>query len=132
MALAPKTLDAPQADIEAVTQVAREYIESYARGDAEGHARVYHPECLKRRYVTDDASGVTELVVLSPQVMADYAKASGPMDGDCETEIVIDDISEEMASVRIYSCRWVDFAHIVRSRGEWRLFHITWHGRRSS
>jgi hypothetical protein len=44
MALAPKTLDAPQADIEAVTQVAREYIESYARGDAEGHARVYHPE----------------------------------------------------------------------------------------
>ena len=131
MALAPKTLDAPQADIEAVTQVAREYIESYAHGDAERHARVYHPECLKRRYVTDDPSGVTELVVLSPQVMADYAKVSGPMDGDCETEIVIDDISEEMASVRIYSCGWVDFAHIVRSRGKWRLFHITWHGRSS-
>ena len=115
-----------------MTQVAREYIESYARGDAERHARVYHPECMKRRYVTDDASGVTELVVLSPQVMADYAKASGPMDGDCETEVVIDDISEEMASVRIYSCRWVDFAHIVRSRGRWRLFHVTWHGRASS
>ena len=129
MALAPKTLDAPQADIQAVTQVAREYIESYVRGDAESHARVYHPECLKRRYVTDEASGVTELVVLSPQVMADYAKASGPTDGECDTEIIIDDISEEMASVRIYSCEWVDFAHIVRSRGLWRLFHVTWHGR---
>lgn len=132
MALAPKTLDAPRADIDAVTQVAREYIDSYARGDADRHARVYHPECLKRRYVADEASGVTELVVLPPQVMADYARASGPMDGDCETEIVIDDISDEMASVRIYSCRWVDFAHIVRSRGEWRLFHVTWHGRGSS
>ena len=75
MELAPKTLAAPQADIEAVTQVAREYIESYARGDAERHARVYHPECMKRRYVTDDASGVTELVVLSPQVMADSGYA---------------------------------------------------------
>lgn len=129
MTLVPRTLDAPAADIEAVKHVAHEYIDSYARGDAERHGRVYHSECVKRRYVTDEASGVTELVVLSPQVMADYAKTSGPMEGDCETQIVIDDISEEMASVRIYSCRWVDFAHIVRSRGEWRLFHVTWHGR---
>jgi hypothetical protein len=49
MAFGRKTLDAPQADIEAPREVAREYIDSYARGDAERHARVYHPECLKRR-----------------------------------------------------------------------------------
>lgn len=90
---------------------------------------MYHPECLKRGYVTDDSCGVTELVTLSPRIMADYAAASGPMDGDCETEVIFDDISEGMASVRIYSCRWVGFAHIVRARDEWRLFHITWHGR---
>ena len=132
MTLVPRTLDAPAADIEAVTRVAHEYIDSYASGDAERHGRVYHPECLKRRYVADEASGVTELVVLSPQVMADYATASGPMEGDCDAEVVIDGISEDMASVRIYSCRWVDFAHVVRSRGEWRLFHVTWHGRDGS
>lgn len=121
--------EAAHADVEAVTRVAHEYIESYTGGDAERHASRYHPECLKRRYVTDDASGVTELVTLSPRVMADYAAASGPMDSDCETEVIIDDISESMASVRIYSRRWVDFAHIVRARGEWRLFHVTWHAR---
>lgn len=120
---------APHADVEAVKRVAREYIDSYVRGDAARHAAVYHPECLKRRFVTDESSGVTELVTLSPQVMADYATASGPMDGECETEVVIDDISEDMASVRIYSCRWIDFAHVVRARGEWRLFHVTWHAR---
>lgn len=117
------------ADAEAVERVAREYIESYARGEADRHAGVYHPECLKRRFVRDDDSGVTELVTLSPQVMADYAGASGPMEGDCEAEVIIDDISEDMASVRIYSCRWIDFAHVVRARGKWRLFHVTWHGR---
>lgn len=116
-------------DIEAVERVAREYIESYARADAGRHAAVYHPECLKRRYVSDESSGVTELVTLSPRIMADYATASGPMDGDCEVEVIVDDISEDMASVRIYSCRWVDFAHVVRARGEWRLFHVTWHQR---
>lgn len=127
--MARTPLTARQADVEAVTRVAREYIESYAGGHAERHASVYHPECLKRRFVIDDASGVTELVTLSPRVMADHAAASGPMDGSCEAEVMIDDISEGMASVRIYSCRWVDFAHIVRARGEWRLFHVTWHGR---
>ncbi len=120
---------APPADMEGVERVAREYIESYARGDATRHAAVYHPECLKRRYVLDEASGVTELITLSPQIMADYAASSGPMEGDCETEVIIDAISGDIASVRIYSCRWVDFAHVVRSRGDWRLFHVTWHGR---
>jgi len=127
--MARTRLDPAQADVEAVTRVAHDYIESYARGDAERHASVYHPECLKRAYVTDDESGVTELVTLSPRIMADYASASAPMDGDCETEVIVDDISEGIASVRIYSCRWVDFAHIVRARGAWRLFHVTWHGR---
>jgi len=127
--MARNRLEAARTDVEAITRVANEYIESYASGDPQRHASVYHPECLKRRYVTDDSSGVTELVTLSPRIMADYAAASGPMDGDCETEVIIDDISEGMASVRIYSCRWVDFAHVVRARDEWRLFHITWHGR---
>lgn len=120
---------ASQADIDAVSAVAREYIDSYVAGDAERHARVYHLECTKRRLVADPDSGVTELLTFSPQVMADYAAASGPMDEECPAEVVVDDVSEDMASVRIYSCRWVDFAHIVRARGEWRLFHVTWHGR---
>lgn len=129
MGLAPKQLTASQADIDAVTAVAREYIDSYAAGDAERHARVYHPECAKRRFVTDPDSGVTELITLSPRTMADYAAASGAMEEGCPAEVVVDDISEDLASVRIYSCRWVDFAHIVKARGEWGLFHVTWHGR---
>lgn len=129
MGLAPKQLTASQADINAVTAVAHEYIASYVAGDAERHAKVYHPECTKRRFVTDPDSGVTELVVLSPRTMADYAAASGAMDHDCPTEVIVDDISEDLASVRIYSCRWIDFAHIVNARGHWGLFHVTWRRR---
>ena len=127
--MAPSSQTASQADIDAVTAVAREYIDSYVAGDSARHLRVYHPECTKRRFVADPESGVTELLTLSPQVMADYAAASDPMHDDCPTEVVVDDLSEDMASVRIYSCRWVDFAHVVRARGEWRLFHVIWHGR---
>ena len=127
MPLAPTELIATKEDIDGVMAAALDYIDGYIEGDADRHARAYHPECIKRRYVTDEESGVEELVVLSPRIMVDYAALSDM--SDCETEVVIDAISEDIASVRIYSCNWVDFLHIVKARGEWKLFHVTWHGR---
>lgn len=127
MALAPSKLVAPQEDIDEVMAAALDYIAGYIDGDAERHARAYHPECIKRRYVRDEESGVDELVVLSPRIMVDYAVLSQM--SDCETEVIIDAISNDIASVRVYSCNWVDFLHIVKARGEWKLFHVTWHGR---
>jgi len=127
MALAPTEIEAAQDDIEGVMTAALDYIEGYIDGDAERHARAYHPECIKRRYTTDEDSGIDELVVLSPRMMADYAALSQM--SDCDTEVIIDAISEDIASVRVYSCRWVDFLHVVKARGEWKVFHVTWHGR---
>jgi hypothetical protein len=127
MALAPSELIASQEDIDGVMAAAFDYIDGYIRGDSERHASAYHPECVKRRYVTDEESGIEELVVLSPKIMADYAALSQM--SDCEAEIVIDAISHDIASVRVYSCNWVDFLHIVKARGHWKLFHVTWHGR---
>jgi Putative lumazine-binding len=123
-----KALDASQDEVDAIMRAARDYVDGYTTRDPERHARAYHPESVKRKYVTDAESGVTELVVLSPQTMVDYAATLAPME-PCEAEIVIDAISGGMASVRIYSCFWVDFMHIVKARGKWGILHVTWHGR---
>lgn len=122
------TLTTSQDDIDAVTRAARDYIDGFTQADPERHSRAYHPECVKRRYLTDQESGVEELKVFSPQVMVDYAATISKMD-DCEAEVIVDAISGDIASVRIYSCLWVDFLHIVKARGEWKLFHVTWHRR---
>lgn len=120
-------LTAKQEDIEGVRRAALDYIEGYLDGDAERHARAYHPECIKRRYAHDAESGVDELVVLSPRIMSDYAALVDIEDAG-EVDVVIDAISEGIASVRVYSHRWVDFLHVAKARGEWKLFHVTWHG----
>lgn len=122
-------LGASQEDIDAVTRAALDYIEGYTQGDADRHARAYHPECIKRRYVTDEESGIEVIQLVTPRIMADYAGAAGAMVPDCEAEVIIDAISEDMASVRIYSCQWIDFLHVVKARGHWGLFHVTWHDR---
>ena len=129
MSLAPAEIAASQKDIDGVMRAALDYIEGFVEGDPERHGRAYHPECVKRRFITDEDSGVDELQVLSPRIMVDYASTGRSVITDCEAEIVIDDISEDIASVRIYSYRWVDFLHIVKARGDWGLFHVTWHPR---
>lgn len=121
--------DSSQQDLAAVREAARDYIEGYLAGDAERHARAYHPECIKRRFVVDADTGVEHLQVLSPRIMADFAAAAGPMPIGDGGELIVDAISHGMASVRIYSSHWVDFLHLVKARGEWRLFHVTWQDR---
>lgn len=129
MTRAPTEPAASKDDVDGVMSAALDYIDGFTQGDPDRHARAYHPECVKRRFVTDEESGVEELLVFSPRVMADYAATGRYVVEDCEAEIIIDAISEDIASVRIYSCRWVDFCHIVKARSAWRLFHVTWHRR---
>ena len=119
-----------QDDIDAITRVALDYVEGYVSGDSQRHLRSYHPEAIKRRYTEDD--GVFGIVSLSPQTMADYAATETGTDTDSPIEVIVDDVYEDIASVRVYSTRWVDFLHVVKARGEWRLFHVTWHGRESA
>lgn len=127
MTLTPAELVASQEDIDGVMRAALDYIDGYVTSDAKRHALAYHPECVKRRYRTNEKYDIAELVVLTPQMMTDYASVTQIPERD--REVIIDAISEDIASVRIYSNRWVDFLHIVKARGEWKLFHVTWHDR---
>ncbi len=75
----------------------------------------------------DAESGLTDTMFLSPQMMVDYAATGRSIIEDCQHEIFIDDVYENIASVRTYACKWVDYLHIVKARGEWRILHVTWH-----
>lgn len=126
MALVEDRVGVSQSDIESIRQVALDYLEGYVSGDAERHLRSYHPEAIKRRYSVG-ADGVVGIISLSPQTMADDAALQTPQ--QVEAEIIVDAVYDDIASVRVYSPWWVDFVHVVKARGEWKLFHVTWHRR---
>lgn len=123
-------IQAPESDLDAIASAALDYLEGYVLADSERHARAYHPEAIKRRY-TEDEDGVFSMINLSPRVMSDYAATQTPSDEADRAEIFIDDVSQDIASVRVHSPRWVDFLHIVKARGEWKLLHVTWHSRQT-
>jgi Putative lumazine-binding len=118
-----------ESDIESIRQVALDYLEGYVSGDAERHLRSYHPEAIKRRYSVG-TDGVVGVITLSPQTMADDAAIQTPQ--PVEAEIIVDAVYDDIASVRVYSPWWVDFVHVVKARGEWKLFHVTWQRRDDS
>ena len=113
-------------DLEAINQVALDYLEGYVSGDADRHLRAYHPEAIKRRYLVG-TDGVVGIISLSAQTMADDAALQTPK--QVKAEIIVDAVFNDIASVRVYSPWWVDFLHVVKARGEWKLFHVTWHRR---
>lgn len=116
-------------DIESIRQAALDYLEGYVSGDAQRHLEAYHSEAIKRRYKLED--GVFGIINLSPQTMSDSAGVQAPRPlGDFE--IVIDGVYNDIATVRVYSQWWVDFLHVVKARGSWKLFHVTWHRRDDS
>ena len=113
-------------DVKDITTAARDYLEGYVLADRERHLASYHPEAIKRRY-SEDEDGVFGVVSISPRTMADFAALETPT--ETEAEVIIDAVHNDIASVRVYSPRWVDFLHVVKARGEWKLFHVTWHRR---
>ena len=125
----PNIVGVSPEDLEAINQAARDYLEGYVSADRDRHLGSYHSEAIKRRY-TEYEDGVVGIISLSPQTMADSAATQTMTDGD--SEIIIDGVYNDIATVRVYSPWWVDFLHVVKARGSWKLFHVTWHRRAPS
>ena len=109
-------------DLAEIRQAVVDYCEGYYRRDPEQTARAYHGECVKRKFL--QAYDAWHLVVRYPASMIDLARNDEPPI-DPTYEIFIDDVADGIASVRLYSDRWVDFLHVVKHRGHWKLFHVT-------
>ena len=116
------TVTATEEDLAEIRQAVVDYCEGYYRRDPEQTARAYHPECVKRRFV--QAYGAWHLIVRTPASMVELARNNEPAI-DPTYEIFIDDVADGIASARLYSDHWVDIVHLVKHRGHWRLFHVT-------
>jgi hypothetical protein len=106
-----------------ITATARDYVEAWYAGDAERHANAYHQEFVKRAYHSNGSN----LVTTSPERMVELCVAGDSVLEDGEWEIIIDDVSGGVATVRVYSTQWVDFLHVAKARGRWGLLHASYH-----
>ena len=106
-------------DMERVHQAVLDYAEGWFLGDLSRMQRALHPTFSKRRAI----EGGTGFETFGPDDLYAFIEAGIGVDPDCEITIVVDDVLGDVASVRCYSCDYLDLLHLGKFDGEWRLVH---------
>ena len=112
----------------ALRATALDYIEGWYEGDAARMERALHPE-LAKRIVRADAQGRDRLdqmgaLTLINGVRAGYGKAT-PKERQ-QKDVTILDVYGNAASVKVVASDWIDYLHLARWNGQWKIVNVLW------
>jgi hypothetical protein len=116
------------ADSAAIRAAALDYVEGWYTGDAERMARAVHPE-LAKRIVESDAAGVSQLGRMGAADLIGGTREGGGRDTPAERQqkdVQILDIFGNAASVRATMSGWVDYMHLAKWNGQWKIVNVLW------
>lgn len=117
-------------DVEAITAVARDYIEGWLDGDEPRMRRCLHPELVKRTIYRDPATGAWRLGgPADAEMMVGWTRAGEGRTDVAEErmfEIAIDDVFRHIAAVRVLSAPYMDYLHIAKLNDRWFIANVLW------
>jgi hypothetical protein len=121
------------ADAEAITAVARDYIEGYFDGDEARMRRCLHPDLVKRTIWHHPETGDWALGrPSSAEAMIGWARDGVGRDavaGGRPIEITIEDAFRHIASVKVVSQPFMDYLHIAKIGDRWLIVNVLWEPR---
>ncbi|WP_299531752.1 nuclear transport factor 2 family protein [Ulvibacterium sp.] len=113
-----------------IKQVALDYIESQHNVKPEQFERAAHPRMVKRTFWTDKETGkeylretFTDAMILLAET---YNKNGDGFPENPKKEVIILDIYDKTASVKLIADDWIDYMHIVKLNGKWQLVNVLW------
>lgn len=106
--------------LKAVHEAVLDYAEGWYLGHRERMERALHPQFIKRRVVDHERGFET---FSRDDVLESIDQGIG-VEPDCEITIIVDDVSDTIATARCYSCKYIDFVHLGRFDEEWRLINV--------
>lgn len=116
-------------DSTAIEQAALDYIQGFFTGDAERMERALHPDVTKRRIRPHPNNGRDFLEQMSAMTLVQMTRAGADRPrppGEQRSDVTILDIFENVASVRIDAAPWIDYLHLARWNGEWKIVNVLW------
>lgn len=114
------------ADSAAIRAVALDYVEGWYTTDAARMERAVHPELAKRIVQTDDR-GRSRLGQQSALTLITNTRSTGRTPADRQIKDVrILDIFGNAASVRAEMSGWIDYMHLAKWNGQWKIVNVLW------
>ena len=113
-----------------IKQVALDYIESQHNVKPEQFERAAHPRMVKRTFWTNKKTGkeylretFTDAMILLAET---YNQDGTKFPDKPKKEVIILDIFDKIASVKLIADDWIDYMHIVKLNGKWQLVNVLW------
>lgn len=120
---------APESNEAGIRRAALDYIEGWYMRDAARMERALHPEMVKRRLVVDAASGKATLDHGDARRLIGAtrpAPGEPPPRTDRRREVHILDIHGNAATVKVDAEDWVDYLHLIKWEGQWKIVNVLW------
>ncbi len=119
-----------QSDREAIIQVAHDYIDGFYEGNTERMQRALHPDLAKRDIVGDRETGMQRVRNMTAQQLIEVTgsgsgKQIAERDGR-QCDVTILDIFHDVATVKVVAITWIDYLHVARVDGEWKIINVLW------
>jgi hypothetical protein len=129
MVFSAMTVWAQTSDSAAIRQAALDYAEGWYAGDAARMEKALHPELAKRIVRTDEKSGRNRIEQMSALTLINGTKAGFGKNTPREKQfkdVFILDIFGNTASVKLVMSDWIDYLHLARWNGEWKIVNVLW------
>ena len=118
----------PAASRSEVEATALDYIEGAYSSDAERMARAVHPEIHKVRLSRNPETGESFLYKMGSSSLIEGTRAGmGALPpGERNIKVEIQDLSHDMASVKVTSALYVDYLQMARVDDGWKIINVLW------
>ena len=116
------------ADSAAIRATALDYIDGWYAADGPRMERSLHPELAKRN-VFSDSAGRSRLIQMSAMTLVQSTRMGGGSRipaAQRSDSVKILDIFGGAASVRVRAATWVDYMHMAKYNGQWRILNVLW------
>ena len=114
----------PSATRDAIVAASLDYVEGWYHGNAERMTRALHPDLAKRN-VSVGADGAPTLRSMTAQALTAHPKARALAPGQ-RILVEVLDVDGELATVKIVSPLFFDYAHLALWQGQWKIVNVLW------
>ena len=116
-------------DTAGIRQAALDYIEGWYEADPARMSRAIHPELAKRIVVRDPTNGAAMVRAMGASELVMQTRRGGGQKiptAQRRRDVAILDIYRDMATVKLTSAELVDYLHLARVEGQWRIVNVLW------
>ncbi|MBE8728155.1 nuclear transport factor 2 family protein [Flavobacterium hungaricum] len=117
-------------DSAAIKRVALAYIEAQHTPNPKLMESALHPRMVKRsvfRNKTAQKDFVSEFFAENMIILAETYNIKGDkFPKNPRKEVKLLDVSAKTASVKLLADAWIDYMHIVKINGEWKIINVLW------